>query len=432
MVRRKTINSTGNKSRRLNDAQIIYESSPVIITPIQDKFVIFSLPQFSITKDSFLIAGFYAKITDGATHTKLNFSFNGYREESEIELDTKWKRFFYFLHISHCVGEPLLRIELPSNGILFWGVNIEIFDSNLLDKYLDIKLPISDKEIIDFFKNATIIPEIAYMDHSKPLVNVKIKNEINLNINKSKEHIFLKYCSLCDRLLPARGESNEAISFHKHKPQLNGSFKSGYQQECRACKNKNINRKLNPKRTPDQFFESSLLHRERKIFLEDPKFYNEIQNKYKGDLYGFKKAIWLKFNKKCFNCGKTIKLNETELDHTRPMSLFWPLDEYATCLCKSCNNSKHDKLPSEFYSDQKLKSLSKITGLPFSELKNSKFNPKMLKEITKNIEKYANSWSPNFFNNTREKILEYYPNIDILKIYEEKTGKTYKKRVIKT
>lgn len=54
----------------------------------------------------------------------------------------------------------------------------------------------------------------------------------------------------------------------------------------------------------------------------------------------------------------------------------------------------------------------------------------MLKKIMENIEEYANEWSANFFFNTRTRILNYYPKIDILKIYEKKSGKKYIKKTI--
>jgi hypothetical protein len=56
------------------------------------------------------------------------------------------------------------------------------------------------------------------------------------------------------------------------------------------------------------------------------------------------------------------------LDHTRPLALLWPLDEYATALCSVHNTEKRDRSPSDYYSAIELKRLSKITGLKLKEL----------------------------------------------------------------
>jgi 5-methylcytosine-specific restriction endonuclease McrA len=64
------------------------------------------------------------------------------------------------------------------------------------------------------------------------------------------------------------------------------------------------------------------------------------------------------FKAKCFNCGSTERLC---IDHCKPLSKGFGLSlQNATLLCKSCNSSKHNKMPEEFYSEEKLNILSKL------------------------------------------------------------------------
>jgi len=58
------------------------------------------------------------------------------------------------------------------------------------------------------------------------------------------------------------------------------------------------------------------------------------------------------FNNCCANCGTT---NNLEIDHHYPLSKGNPLTRTnAVVLCRSCNSSKHTKLPEEFYIPEKL------------------------------------------------------------------------------
>jgi len=67
-------------------------------------------------------------------------------------------------------------------------------------------------------------------------------------------------------------------------------------------------------------------------------------------------AITLKaFNNRCFNCGSNKNLT---IDHHRPISKGNPLTLInAVVLCQSCNSSKSDKDPKEFYTRRQLKKL---------------------------------------------------------------------------
>ena len=64
------------------------------------------------------------------------------------------------------------------------------------------------------------------------------------------------------------------------------------------------------------------------------------------------------FMNKCFNCD--CKENLT-IDHHQPLSKGFPLArDNAVVLCKSCNSSKNDKLPEDFYNFYDLMLIEKI------------------------------------------------------------------------
>ena len=84
--------------------------------------------------------------------------------------------------------------------------------------------------------------------------------------------------------------------------------------------------------------------------------------------------------------------NKMNLDHTRPLALLYPLDETATCLCKTCNSSKRDRLPSEFYSNSELINLSEITGIKLPDLMNPSPNIKPINFIMQNKKWFFNTF----------------------------------------
>jgi hypothetical protein len=61
------------------------------------------------------------------------------------------------------------------------------------------------------------------------------------------------------------------------------------------------------------------------------------------------------------------------------------LDETATCLCGSCNSSKSDSFPMDFYTETELNELSKITTIPLNILQPRKPNQKIVNLLQKNI-----------------------------------------------
>ena len=66
-------------------------------------------------------------------------------------------------------------------------------------------------------------------------------------------------------------------------------------------------------------------------------------------------ATEIAFGFKCFNCSSTESLAH---DHNRPLSKGHPLDiGNSVLLCRSCNASKKDKDPEDFYSEEQLAEL---------------------------------------------------------------------------
>ena len=267
----------------------------------------------------------------------------------------------------------------------------------------------------DFFiKTNSSIPEILHL----PL---KLTKSFNPSPKEYSSHewspgisIVLKSCNRCERYLPIDLENpNNTISFSNHHRNevcahsLFGSHtivysddpnfqkgdkiqsKYGYQLECKSCKKFTVNAPLNPKRTQAQHKEDSLRRREVEILLAE--LYGKkhsIHQTWRLDHKGeeFEQYIFEKFGKKCFNCKKVMASSkEQALDHTRALANLWPLDEYATCLCSSCNGSKSAKPPSEFYSESQLTELAEITGLSLDEIKSNNVNIDALKKLSNSV-----------------------------------------------
>lgn len=180
-----------------------------------------------------------------------------------------------------------------------------------------------------------------------------------------------KYCRVCEMLQLMEGEPH----FHRHS-----RMKSGYQLECKYCKNERINPQLNPLRTADQHRESS----------ERRRLYGFLAGEsVKSDA----KAIYEKFSSKCFRCSKELSYPEGHLDHTLPAKLFWPLSTGATLLCAECNNLKHEKWPSEVYSEPQLRKLAVLTSIPYAVLAGTpKLNPQALKRLKDNVDAFIERW----------------------------------------
>lgn len=244
------------------------------------------------------------------------------------------------------------------------------------------------------------------------------------------QYIIVKSCNRCQRYLPINPYNQRTqLAFSNHcttkapcthksfsnymitnnleqvdydiKDLVNNNFEKGYevnsdgniisyyghQLECKACKKFFVNAALNHLRTSTQHREDSLRRRAFEVLSRKLLNLKWIYHEYRLRTgKEFDKEIWLKFNKKCFNCGKEIKsAKEMNLDHTMPLSHLYPLDETATCLCATCNNAKSDIFPVDFYDEKQLEKLSIITGIPLALLMSHKSNQKVVDLIHKNI-----------------------------------------------
>lgn len=159
---------------------------------------------------------------------------------------------------------------------------------------------------------------------------------------------YWKQCNACGRTLPFS-------AFSKHK----GWGPLERQMECRSCKGA-INAVLNPLRTPEQHHESAVRRRIADLLLEGENETIDIED------------LFRRFDSKCFKTGKSLdikKRNTWAIDHILPSRYLYPLSkENAALLSKEANNSKSDRWPSKFYTNNELISLAKITGADLSLL----------------------------------------------------------------
>mgnify|MGYP002656012454 CR=1 FL=1 len=188
------------------------------------------------------------------------------------------------------------------------------------------------------------------------------------------EALEYKYCVICKTLKPMN-------FFDNHN-----SRKTKRQSECRLCK-KIYNSIKNGTRLTDQ-------HREA---AQKRRLYIDISGNEKID----SDEIYQRFKNKCFNCNKDLSNVETKLDkpldHTLPVYYLWPLNtQNATLLCRECNGKKSGSWPSKFYTNEKLKELSILTGIEYNLLSGEpKYNPDAVKflEIPQNVDQLLVKYS---------------------------------------
>ena len=170
----------------------------------------------------------------------------------------------------------------------------------------------------------------------------------------STEHIesYWKQCNVCGRILPFS-------SFSKHS----GWGPLQRQIECRGCKAA-INAVLNPKRTSQQLFESSIRRRLGDMLLVG---YDETISI---------AELFEHFGSKCFKTKKVLDIRDRKswaIDHILPSRYLYPLTvSNAALLSKEANDNKRDRWPSEFYTNNELIELAKLTGADLSLLSSKK------------------------------------------------------------
>jgi len=170
----------------------------------------------------------------------------------------------------------------------------------------------------------------------------------------STEHTesYWKQCNVCGRILPFS-------SFSKHS----GWGPLQRQMECRGCKGA-INAVLNPKRTSQQLFESSIRRRLGDMLLAGCDETIAIDE------------LFARFNHKCFKTRKSLDIRDRKswaIDHILPSSYLYPLTvSNAALLSKEANDNKRDRWPSEFYTNNELIKLAKLTGADLKLLSSKK------------------------------------------------------------
>lgn len=370
------------------------------------------------SQEAFLGFGVYLKPSEGSKAVVTLRYSNKILSQKELVLNSGWNRIGI---VANNLGDGDIVAEIrflaAIRKLFLWGANCG-----------PVKLPQALREknlTIDDLNSPYICPECLYLSHSAPLsIDVQKKETSKFDtVKKSTELIELKKCAYCGRHLPIDSSKLGSLAFHKHNAK-----RTNHQNECRSCKKLRINDAFNPRRTVDQLSESSLITRERKLFLREPEILQRIKDR---EGAGLKSIVWKRFKKKCFLCKKDLKLSEVELDHTRPIAYLWPIDEHATCLCSTCNNLKREHFPVDVYNKEQLRELSTITGLPHDELRQKRINLEELNRILQDITRFAGTWDPRTFNATRRKILELEPNIDILNVLKNASPTMYKHLVDK-
>lgn len=227
-------------------------------------------------------------------------------------------------------------------------------------------------------------------------------------LKKHEQHsvFHLKSCNRCARFLPINlNNEREHLSFSNHcvakapcrhkgfgnltniETQQTINLHYGYQLECRFCKKYFVNMPLNRQRTAAQMKEDGQRRRNFELLIA------EIYQQSPQLSYRIKTGreliddVWNRFNGNCFNCNNTIpNKRKMHLDHTRPLALLWPLDGTATALCATCNTSKRDRPPSQFYSPEQINQLSNLTGLTVDELIAPEPNHEVIKKLLERLD----------------------------------------------
>ncbi len=274
---------------------------------------------------------------------------------------------------------------------------------------------------IEYLAQRHLAPEAFYLQHDAAICNGRLKACPQFTAKHSSRENPGKKCSQCQRSLPVdprlsrqraatrqptRSPQAMVLAFHGHKAK-----RTGYQNECRACKKFEINEFFNRRRTADQLNESSVLTRERKILLRENKVLEEFKQRVSKK--GLRHFVWQRFGRRCFKCKQVVTLKGFELDHTRPLAYLWPLDEFATCLCATCNNNKKDSFPVDFYSNEELRELARLVGLALKDLRAKTVNQPELDRIRSDIAGFARSWEPRLFASIATRVRELSPAIDL-------------------
>jgi hypothetical protein len=423
-MRRLATQSRGDTVKSSRDYQTITElGAPLTLRPkVFGKTTIASLRYShpSASGDVAAFGGYFAAAKDVRLHFVVtdNSGNSCFDQFCELESQRHWTRIGQiWIQNSPSPHWTLTLTWQGESPLHLWGVGVA---SLVLSKPASEFIQDST-DGLEYLNKRHLSPESYYLSHGSPIGGASLVKRTNVEKGPSTRKNPGKKCSQCQRHLPIdprlqrhrskakvarRSPQNMVLAFHGHK-----SKKTGYQNECRACKKFEINDHFNPRRTSDQLHESSVLTRERKLLLRENEVIKEFKQRVSKK--GLRHYIWSLFNKKCFNCEVPVKLSGFELDHTRPLAYLWPLDRYATCLCSGCNNNKKDSFPIDYYNNNKLKQLSNITGLEIKDLRKRTVNQNELRRIRCDIESFAKSWSPRLFGSVASRVSDVEPEVDL-------------------
>lgn len=311
------------------------------------------------------------------------------------------------------VMDVVVKMAITSttgNGLDFISFD---FDTISKEDFIDTSCAVS------FYQKTEMhVPYLYYLQSDLPFTQYL---DSPCRLTKGKRMV-LKSCNRCGRYLPINIDDElKTLSFSLHckkrAPCVHSTFRAyeiqnqkdlstsdlkglrmegnkivsyyGHQLECKACKKFFVNAPLNPQRNAQQFKEDGLRRRAIEVLVNTLLHRNlahfEFENRTKKE---FSRYIWEKFNKRCFKCGPDsdpIALSEMALDHTMPLAYLYRLDESATCLCRSHNSQKSDHFPVDYYSEDELKRLSKITGLTLDGLHKKQVNQHVLDLLFDNV-----------------------------------------------
>lgn len=383
----------------LRDYQELHPAQGIAFQPARngDHHLTFTAQASATTNSEFVGAGVYL---NPSAPMRLSMTLLANAEQATITTELgggHWNRVGTAVRAP---GTTDIRVELRWTGavdISMWGLSAGPLElpTALLSAGIDLAE----------LNQTHLAPETFYLVQDVAICMDLVDEESTITAEVAGAEVILKKCSYCGRMLPVDPARLGTLAFHKHNAK-----RTKHQNECRACKKWRINDDFNPKRTVDQLHESSVITRERQLFLRDPERFQYYKLRTGA---GLKSQVWNRFGRKCFYCDRPLKLGEVQLDHTRPLAYLWPIDEYATCLCPEHNNEKKDKFPVDFYNETQLRELSRITGLPYEQLVAKELNMVELGRIRGDIVMFAREWEPRTFAATARKVAELRQDIDL-------------------
>jgi len=448
----------------------------------RDKIILTELFESSVGIVAF--GGYIHTNTDIKIVFKANYTVDGmpftYKKDYLSPINTgDWNNIGFHKEISIDLGAAF-HDEDAEYGLILDDVSVEMkifgkagntlefigFDIDAISKleFLDKSLELSFHQ-----KTSMHIPYLYYLKTDLPF-DLYLTTQIELSQGRK---VVQKSCNRCGRFLPINIENEmSTLSFSLHckkkAPCKHSTFRAyniinlaelsednlegltiesgtkiatyyGHQLECKACKKFFVNAPLNPQRNPQQFKEDGLRRRAIEVLISmllKKKFVHfEFEHRTKKQ---FVEHIWNKFGRRCFKCGKKLLLDEMHLDHTMPLAYLYRLDESATCLCSTHNSQKSDNFPIDFYTEDELIRLSKITLLSLEELKTKGVNKEVLSLLVENVDWYFDEFlaHPEYQKvrdeiRTSDKINDSLKRViagevNLYDEYKEKTGRTPK------